>query len=480
MNATTTVRSRAAPRIRRALGVALLGACAACQQVPVAPIDPAANGARIASRSLTDSAVQAALQRHELGVAPDNAWSLDHLTLAAWTLRTDLAVARKELDAARATTVVESQRPNPSVTTTTENVVDDGAQHPWVVGAALAFSLELGGKRDIRRDRALAQEQVLEWQFGETLWAARAEVRAALLELAFAERAAALDDTEAGLARQFLSWVDTRFEHGAATTSERLAALQSLNESTSRRELDKAAVATASATLAAAVGVTPGELAGVRTVVPPLEELRALPATDVNTARDLALVNRLDVRRALAEYGVAEQDLRAAVATQYPDIKLAPGYLLDQADHKITLGLDVPVPLFHGADAAIDRAIAERALAAAKFDDVQARALAAIDVGLARYESSRNALAAAEAAERDATEAAASLERRLEAGGANRGEVLAAQIALAGLRRSSLTARRAVLDAATELENGIERPLFPASALETTAAIPELLVGGSR
>jgi outer membrane protein TolC len=339
--------------------------------------------------------------------------------------------------------------------------------------------MELGGKRAIRQDRALAQEQVLQWQFGETLWAARGEVRAALLELAFAERVAALDDTEAELARQFLSWVDTRFEHGAATTSERLAALQSVNESTSRRELDKAAVATASATLAAAVGVTTTELAGVRTVVPPLEELTSLPAADANTARDLALVNRLDVRRALAEYDVAEQDLRAAVATQYPDIKLAPGYLLDQADHKITLGLDIPVPLFHGADAAIDRAIAERAVAAAKFDDVQARALAAIDIGLARYESSRNALAAAEAAERDSTDAAASLERRLEAGAANRGEVLAAQIALAGLRRSVLAARRAVLDAATELENGIERPVFPPSALETTAAIPELIVGES-
>jgi outer membrane protein TolC len=477
MNATTTVRSRAA--LRLTLAAALLGTSTACQQVPLAPIDPAANGERIASRSLADSAVQKALDRHELAIAPDNSWSLDQLTLAAWTLRTDLAVARRELDAARLTTVVASQRPNPTVTTTTENVIDDGEQHPWVIGAALAFSMELGGKRDIRLQRALAQEQVLQWQFGETLWAARGEVRAALLDLALAERAAALDDTEAELARQFLSWVNTRFEYGAATTSERLAALQSVNESTSRRELDKAAVATAAATLAAAVGITTTELVGVRTVVPPLEELASLPAADVNAARDLALVNRLDVRRALAEYDVAEQDLRAAVAMQYPDIKLAPGYLLDQADHKITLGLDVPAPLFHGADAAIDRAIAERALAAAKFDDVQARALAAIDVGLARYESSRNALAAAEAAERDATEAAAALERRLEAGAANRGEALAAQIAAAGLRRSALTARRAVLDAATELENGIERPLFPTSSLETTAAIPELIVGKS-
>ncbi|HVS25484.1 MAG TPA: hypothetical protein VMU03_17295, partial [Gammaproteobacteria bacterium] len=45
---------------------ALLLACAACQQVPLAPIDAARNGERIAARTLTDSAVQGALARHEL------------------------------------------------------------------------------------------------------------------------------------------------------------------------------------------------------------------------------------------------------------------------------------------------------------------------------------------------------------------------------------------------------------------------------
>jgi len=183
------------------------------------------------------------------------------------------------------------------------------------------------------------------------------------------------------------------------------------------------------------------------------------------------------VRRALEEYAVAEQDLRAAVATQYPDLTLAPGYLLDQADHKITLGLDLPVPLFHSANAAIKRAIADRAVAAAKFDDTQAAALGAIDVAVAEYDAALAALAAVEQGERDAADTVTSLERRLAAGAANRGQLLAGQIALAGLKRSTLTARRALLDAVTALEQGVERPLYPPSQIDAGGELRELLVG---
>jgi len=465
--------------LRLTIGASLLVGSGACQHVPPAPLDAAANGERLAARSLTAPFVQQALARHDLGLAADQSWSLDQLTLAAWLLRTDLAVARSEVAAARAATGVDSERRNPTVSTTTENVVDPDVENPWVIGAALALTFELGHKREIREQRALAHEQALEWQFGQALWSARAEVRAALLDLAFADELLSLDTEKARLTRAFLAWVEARFERGAATTSERLAALQAVNESESRRQIDNAATAKASATLAATIGVAPRELASSPAALPPLTTLPTIAGDDVNAARGLALVNRLDVRRALAEYEVAEQDLRAAVASQYPDLALAPGYLVDQADHKITLGLDLPVPLFHNASATIQQAIAARALAAAKFDDVQASVLAAIDIGFAQYQSSRSALAAAEQAERDATDAASSLERQLAAGAANRGELLARQIAVTDLRRKALAARRAVLDATTALENGVQRPLFPSSALEPADVIRELLAESS-
>jgi outer membrane protein TolC len=462
------------PRLGITIVIALVGA--ACQHVPPAPIDPQANAARIGARSLADPTVSAALARHELPLAA-GAWSLDQLTLAAWMLRTDLAVARAEVAAAREGETVEGLRPNPSVTTNTEKVLDDDTDYPWVIGAALAFKLEPGGKRAIRGRRAAAQTQALEWGFGETLWAARADVRAALVDFVLAGELVALDEEEARLTREFLGWVEARYSLAAATISERHAATQQANEAESRRLLDSAARAGASARLAAAIGVAPSELEAARLMPPDLNVLPPLGRADVERARDVALVNRLDVRRALADYEVAEQDLRAALASQYPDFTLAPGYLLDEDQHKITLALDLPVPLFHDAKPAIRKAIAERAVAAAKVDDVQAAALAAIDVGVAQYESARAAFASAVQAERAAGESAAALERQLAAGAANRGALLASEIAHVSLRRSALDARRSALEAATSVENALEQPFVPESALETESAIRELLVG---
>ncbi len=453
--------------------VALAFLCAGCQHVPLAPIDAAANAVRLSTRSLTDPAVRDALAAHGIAAPADNAWSLDQLTLAAWLLRTDLATARAEVGVARATTGVEAQRPNPTVNATNEKVTDSGAANPWVVGAALAMTFELGGKREIRRQSALASEAAAEWQFGEALWTARAEVRRAWLDLALSRELVALDTDESTLRQGFLTWVETRLRLGAGTTPERLAALQAANESRSRLAQDGAALASARAELAAAIGVTAAELAALEPS--PLATLPTLAAADIATARDSALVNRLDVRRALAEYQVAEQELRAAVASQSPDLTLAPGYLHDQADHKITLGLDLPVPLFHNARPAIRQAIAQRAVAAAKFDEVQAAALAAIDIGAARLGSARAALDAAELASGVAADAERSVQRRLTAGAADRGELLTEQIAVAGLKRSALDARRAVLDALTTLEDGVEQPLFPESQLAPAASLRELL-----
>lgn len=458
---------------RCAVGVCAGFALAACQHVPPKPLDPAANGARLIARSLEDPAVVAALSEH--GLAARNTWSLDQLTLAAWALRTDVEVARSELGAARAATVVAGQRPNPTLGVTNEKVVNAGTEHPWVVGPTVSLTLETGHKREIRRARSLAAEQALEWQFGETLWSARAAVRKAYLDHALAVELVALDEREAGFRRGYLEWVETLLEHGAAASQQRLLAMQAVSEIDSRLELDRSDRARSQAALAAALGVSPSELARIEPAPPGLNAIPTVAAADVDTARDLALTNRLDVRRALAEYEVAEQDLRAAVASQYPSITLGPGTLADQADHKITLALDLPVPLRRTSNAAIRQAIAARAVAAARFDEVQAAVLAAIDVSFAQYRSLRDALAAAQRAEQEAAAGLAVVQRQFDAGGASRGDLLAAQIALGTRQRNTFEARRALLDSITALENGIERPLFPASSIETTATIDEML-----
>lgn len=431
--------------------------------MPPAPIDSAANASKLEQRSLDGPAVAAALQQRARSRPADGRWSLDELTLAAWVLRPEVAVARAEVDAAHAAAAVDSRRPNPPLDGSVERVGNPTENiSPWVVGASLGLVIETGGKRGIRRDRALAREQALEWQLAETMWRTRADLRRALLNRTLAARTLALDDQEVGLRRDYLDWIDTKLRYGAATSQDRLAASEARSRAESQRDLDAAALASASAGLAAAAGVR--SLPALAPV-----DLDALPdfaAADLERSRELALTHRLDVRRALADYDVAEQDLRAAVAAQYPNFTLGPGYLFDQGARKITLTPNLPVSLFHSGRPAVEQAVATRRVAALKFDQVQADALAAVDRSIALYRATTRALASAEGAEREASATLAAARRRLAAGAADRGEVLGAGIDRVLRERNTLDARRAVVDAMSALEDAVQRPLFPASTLQ--------------
>ncbi len=405
----------------------------------------------------------------------DAGWSLDQLTVAAWALRPDVVLARSAVEAAQANVRVQGKRPNPTLSLSPERVFSNaGGANPWVLATALAFPIETAGKRGIRRSRAEASARSAEWQLGAALWTVRAGVRNALFAREFAADAVTLDDREAALRSSYRDWIETKIKFGAATLQDSLTANQALADAESRQGTDRADLSAASASLAAAIGIGQPALEKTRPAYPALDKLSDAGLGDIAAARDLALVNRTDIRQALADYDVAEQDLRAAVAKQYPDIGFGPGYLFDQGAHKITLALDFPVPLFDNGSAAIDAAIAARKVAAAKFDEVQAAALAAIDSSYARYQATLGALAAASKAEKEARRNYETAAQLLKAGGADKGQVLIAEIDLVVRERNTLTARRAVLDALTALENGIERPVFPASSLKPIGDLANL------
>ncbi len=446
---------------------------AACQHVPPAPLDPAGNARKLDSRSLDEPAVVAALARFGETMPGNGRWSLDQLTIAAWTLRPDVAVARAELNVARAGTVFAGQRLNPTLSGTAERVTNDGNDpSPWVLGAALNLTIETAGKRDIRRNRAREQEQALALRAGEQLWTARVQVRNAVIGLELAAQAVALDEEELRVRSAFREWVDLRLQRGAATRQEQLAASGAWADAGARIGLAEAERAAAANALAHAVGVAPGTMATIIPVVPDLEQLGPINGADVSAARAIAVVSRLDIRSALADYAVAEQDLRAAVASQYPDIGISPGYLYDQGARKITLSLDLPVALFHGGGAKIDGAIAKRKLAAARFDEIQSRALADIDTRFAHYHAALATLNELRQGERAAADYAAATRRRMDAGAADRGETLAAELAFVERRRDTAAARRAVIEAGCALEDAVQRPMIFPSTLELVAAIP--------
>jgi len=148
--------------------------------------------------------------------------------------------------------------------------------------------------------------------------------------------------------------------------------------------------------------------------------------------------------RALAEYAVAEAELRLQVARQYPDLELGPGFIWDQGVHRWTLALALPNLLAFRNRAAIREADALRAASAARVAEVQDDLLGGVAAAIARCQG-----ALLEGAAADSQVAAARRARERADAAYARGETSRLDPALAAL--TAVRADRARTDAEIRL-----------------------------
>jgi outer membrane protein TolC len=450
--------------MRRFLPLVLLAAASTplatgCSGLDSAPLDPVRSEAEFRVRRLDDPGLLGWLEANR--VSAPSRWTLETLTLAAFYFHPELDVARARLLAARGAATTAAALPNPVLHGDLEKVMSalPAGASPWVYGAGLEMPLDFLWKRGYRIAETRAQIDVARLELGETAWAVRHRLRAALLDDLLIRRS--LD-----LRREDL---DLRSELVAAAV--RLLA----SGETSRLELDRARgdqaaarvafedvkgrAASTRATLASAVGVPVRALEGVAIDWPGLETLpqeAALPLADLQQA---SLLNRLDVRRELAAYAAAEAALGLELAKRYPDVTLGPGYLYDQGDRKFTIGLSISLPIFNQNGGPIAEAEARRQEAAARFLAVQARAIGDLEQAIASYRGARNQLAALDLASAAVTRRLDGVRRALELGEADRVSLLGVQAERTLVESGRIEALRRSQEALGALEDALQRPL---------------------
>jgi outer membrane protein TolC len=182
----------------------------------------------------------------------------------------------------------------------------------------------------------------------------------------------------------------------------------------------------------------------------------------VDSAADLraaALQNRLDIRRGLADYALAEAMLRLEIARQYPDLVLRPGYIWDQSDRIWALGSILFLPLMNRNEGPILEAEARRELEADRFLALQARAIANLETRRAGYDNVRAEIGAAATLQRDARDRATRTERRFEAGDADRLERTRVRLESVVAERAAVASRVRGLQAWAMLEDAVQAPL---------------------
>ncbi|MDE3163852.1 MAG: TolC family protein [Acidobacteriota bacterium] len=435
-------------------------------------MSPPALAAALEARSLDDAGLRVWI-KDAAGYNPPwplKTWDLDSLTLAAYYFNPQMDVARAQAESADAAIKTARMKPNPGVGA--DAGFETSPESPYLLGFNFSWPIETAGKRGYRIAAAQHLSEASRIAVGEAAWAVRSKVRAALVDLIFAEKAVAELRVQVASQSRYADLLEARFRAGEIPLPEVTTARIDLTNLRQALETAQGQVGTARAALAAAIGIPLSGLAGKTVTWAGVEELPtpdALPAMSVRVA---AVANRLDVRRALAEYEAAQARLQLEVARQYPDVDLGPGYAFEEGIHLLSLQLGTVLPIRNHNEGPIAEAAARRKAAGAQLLATQSTDIAQTDQALAQYDAAYAVLKEAQNSLTQVREQQRTTEQWLKAGETDQLAAASAHIQVAVAERARLDALRQTQIALGSLEDALQRPLGPSIAATLPKIVP--------
>jgi cobalt-zinc-cadmium efflux system outer membrane protein len=437
-------------------GIVVFGGCAV-RRYQAVPIVPTETASKFQSRSLNDAGLQGFIQKNvgrPTGAPSPKTWDVGTLWLAAQYFNPTLGAARARVGEAEAAVVTAGARPNPTLG------IAPGVPSPYLLTLDFAVPVEAAGKRRYRTQAARNVNEAAEFDLAETAWSLRSEVRAALLGYVFASRNLDLLHSDEQIRGEQASLLEQRFTAGEIPRPEVDLARIQLSQTRLAISAAEGQVDEDRAVLAAVVGVPAAAFQGVEFSWPDLESPPSAESLSAQQLQRDAVLNRLDVRRSLAQYAAAEAELQLEIAKQYPDLAIGPGYAYEEKNNFFTIGLSTTLPVFNRNQGPIAEAEARRREAAAVFLEKQAQVIAQSEQALALYSAALKELNEAQASLSTLQDEQEQMVRRAVAAGEEDSLTLnGALIESSAAAHARLEALRHALGALGALEDAVQRPL---------------------
>jgi outer membrane protein TolC len=350
----------------------LVGAFAGCVRYHAAPLNPEHGAEEFAARRLTALPLRDELLRlmpQTVTTWPPREWDRAELLAVALTQNPQLAVGRAQVNAALSHEITAAQAPNPDLTLQSEYARHD--PHPWLYGVSLNWLLRSPERRRLDSDIARFDTSNARLQLMDQAWAVRSALAAALSEWESGRRRLSLLNGLAAAEERLLALESQRVKAGEDAPGELLTSQQARirieqQEAEMREVVDAGQVAAAKA-----LGLPPQALDGVMFAWPDWGEPPAVDDDTRRESREQALLSRADLGQAIGEYAAAEAKLRQAVARQYPQFELSPGYYWDHGIAKFPFDVSFTLP-FNRNKGEIAEARARRELAGQRLLALQA------------------------------------------------------------------------------------------------------------
>lgn len=463
------MRNSAKPALGAITLALFLSGCARQRYHPQ-PLSPPVAASSLEARQLDDAGLKKFLEENlhrPITPWPLKNWDLSTLTLAAFYFNPALEVQRARVGAAEAATITAGARPNPTLS------VSPGVPIPYLLEIDFAVPIETHGKRGIRIERAQNLSEATRLNLANTAWKVRNGVRTALTTYFLAVRQKELLRMDERLRSEQVKLLGQRLAAGEISRPEADSSRLALASTQVALRAADGRIPETKASLAAAIGIPVAALDDAELAWPEFATPPSVDSLSPELIQREAVLNRLDVRQALANYAAAESNLKLEIARQYPDFQIGPGYRFEETDNFFTVGFSINLPIFNRNQGPIAEAEARRKEAAANFLVTQAQVIAESEAALARYRTAMNELA-------EATDSLLKIqntreqmaERALKIGESDRLTLNAVALERLGGLTTQLSALGQAQAALGELEDAVERPLGPG---EIAPGTPESL-----
>lgn len=413
-----------------------------------------------------ESTVQAFLARTavDAGLADVQVWDLPVLTQAAWLLHPEMQTARARLLLAQAAETSAGQKPNPTISAGGERHSQAVGVSPWTLSLGLGIPVDITGKRAARMEQAAAVSEAARIEIAKIAWQVRSRLRASLLDGYAVQQHIIRLQNEKQVRAEIVSLLEKRLTAGLANNIEMSDARLQLRRVQTLLDHEAAKQQASQALLAATVGLPESAVEVKRVSYAAFEKAGInLPTAEVQRA---ALLNRLDVRQALATYAAAEAKLKLEIARQIPDFSLSPSYGWDQGDNRWGLGVSLALALLNKNEGAIAEANAQRDIEARKFEALQAGVIGEQQQALARLNAAlADAGQAANLLKAEQTQLA-QIRRLFDVGQADRLELTLAHLQMLAAQGVVSDANIRVQQLLGQLEDAVQQPLDGSARLE--------------
>jgi outer membrane protein TolC len=438
--------------------VGLMAGCAVHRYQAI-PIVPSESASTLEARSFADAGLHAYVEkslRHAVSPWPPKTWDLRMLSRAALYFNPAIEGARARLAVAEAAAITAGARPNPTLS------IAPGIPSPYLFNLDLALPIETAGKRGHRIQSARSLDQAAEFDLADAAWKARSGVRVALLNCLLASRNLDSLHSEEELRREQVRLLEQRLAAGEIARPEAGLARIELSKIHLAIATAEGRVSEDKAALAASIAIPVAALDDIDFSWTDLDSPPGAESLSPKAIQRDAVVNRLDVRRALAQYAAAEANLQLEISKQYPDLQIGPGYTYEERDNFFTIGLSATLPVFNRNQGPIAEAEARRKETAAAFLEKQTQVIADSERSLARYTAAIKELAEADHSLRSLQDAQLrTMQRAVQLGEEDRLALNGVQLENSVLARMRLDALARAQSALGELEDAVQRPLDP-------------------